>query len=167
MNISQSAFWSELVKFAENPSSEQAFMDAMEATESGTPARSDGDIPEIRSRDITRNIVTGGNDTGPFQVTRGAVDDVNRVIGSRDFTHQDRLDPDTNQQLAELYTDNWLAPELRDAGIPVTAENLGGAYNAGAAGFISQYRDGAIRPDVRRHMDRVRRAHEYYGANPR
>jgi len=72
---------------------------------------------------------------GIAQITKGLVDDCNRILGKRRFTYDDRWDPAKSRRMFDVYLGYWGKQYERQTGKRCTDEMRARMWNGGPRGW--------------------------------
>ena len=70
---------------------------------------------------------------GLYQIRPAYVRDVNRILGSAEYTHRDAFNPQYAKRMVEVYLNHYATPER--IGRPVTDEDRARIHNGGPNGW--------------------------------
>jgi hypothetical protein len=75
---------------------------------------------------------------GCVQITKICVDDINRIIGHKEYDYKDRTCPIKSKYMMRVYLDHWGSRYERLTGKEATDGILARIWNGGANGWKSQ-----------------------------
>ena len=90
-------------------------------------------IEQVESNGNPNAIGDDGNAIGSFQIWESYVDDVNRILGKKKYSYQDRLDSCLSRQMTKTYISHY-AIEKRLHHKP-THQDMARIHNGGPNGY--------------------------------
>lgn len=92
-------------------------------------------IGKVESNHNDQAIGDNGKAVGRYQIWKICVDDVNRIIGRKVYSYEDRKDPKKAKQICAIYINHYARVYERKTGLKATAEVKARIWNGGAFGW--------------------------------
>lgn len=92
-------------------------------------------IATVESNNNDQAVGDKGRAVGRYQIWKIVVDDVNRIIGKKHFTYEDRKDPIKAKQMCAIYIAHYSRVYERKTGKKATAEIKARIWNGGPNGW--------------------------------
>lgn len=124
--------------------------------EQGQEARFFRALGQVESGCNPNAVGDGGRAIGQYQLWMVYVDDVNRIIGKKEFAYGDRYCPAKSRRMVLSYLRHYAVH--RRLGRPVTVLDMAAIHCSGPNGYKKRFTSPGVKAYVAKFMDAYRKA---------